>query len=430
MSSSREVGGPTGSDQSAVPTVHGEVPRDPGVETIRSLLRKLEEAAAELPQDCPPAQSESAKQAPGLASLSASRTRPLGDISTDLRVPAPIELSPPVRVGEQISKTPPTRKLALTIGAGSFALGAAAAGLAVVVLGLNPFAAPPQKASTVALAPGTAATTAAGTDASKTPQPATRTTELTASARSAEPSPPEASVQQTASQSATASSATSAPSQPEGVVLANLNDVLIRPGDQFPFNLPLSRPITEKDRLLIVFRDVPAWLTLTKGSTIRDGLWLLPAHQSADLALLASAAARGTATIELAIARPDGHILSKANVSVSVQPLASDRYQVATAQQQSAYSAEQVLARGQLLLDTGEIEAGRTLLRAAAEGGSVTAALKLAQTYDPAETERLGLSRNSADTSLAMRWYERAQAMGSQVAAARLSALSMSSPPR
>ena len=80
-------------------------------------------------------------------------------------------------------------------------------------------------------------------------------------------------------------------------------------------------------------------------------------------------------------------------------------------------------ARGELLLDTGEVEAARTLLRTAAEAGSVAAALRLAETYDPAEIQRLGMAERSADLGLAVRWYEHAQTLGSPVAAARLVAL-------
>ena len=80
-------------------------------------------------------------------------------------------------------------------------------------------------------------------------------------------------------------------------------------------------------------------------------------------------------------------------------------------------------ARGELLLDTGEVEAARTLFRNAAEAGSVSAALRLAETYDPQEMQRLGMNLGAADPVQAVRWYERAQALGSPVAAARLATL-------
>lgn len=82
-----------------------------------------------------------------------------------------------------------------------------------------------------------------------------------------------------------------------------------------------------------------------------------------------------------------------------------------------------MMARAELLLDTGEVESARTLLRSAAVAGSVGAALKLAETYDPSELQRLGMAEAAANQGEAVRWYEHAQSLGSVVATGRLVAL-------
>jgi TPR repeat protein len=92
-------------------------------------------------------------------------------------------------------------------------------------------------------------------------------------------------------------------------------------------------------------------------------------------------------------------------------------------QERTDQEIQRLLERGELLINTGEIEAARTLLRSAAEAGNVAAALKLAETYDPAQIPRLGMAVTSADPLLAVRWYVHAEALGSQVATARLAAL-------
>ena len=198
----------------------------------------------------------------------------------------------------------------------------------------------------------------------------------------------------------------------------------IRPGELRSLALRISPLPVHTDPLLIVLRGVPSWLTISKGSTIGDEIWLLPAHQAGDLAVSVIEGAEGASEIKVQVAHLDGRILAESRTMVRALRPVRPSPLVAAVPEAGEQSLLRMLARGELLLDTGEVESARLLLRTAAEGGSVAAALKLAQTYDPGEMRKLGMADASADPALAVRWYERAQSLGSPIAAARLAELS------
>lgn len=81
------------------------------------------------------------------------------------------------------------------------------------------------------------------------------------------------------------------------------------------------------------------------------------------------------------------------------------------------------LARGQQLLSNGDFASARLFLERASDSGSADGALLLAETYDAVAQRRLGAVGVSPDASLARRWYQRAAALGSTVAAERLKQL-------
>ncbi len=198
----------------------------------------------------------------------------------------------------------------------------------------------------------------------------------------------------------------------------------LKAGERRSIDVRVDAQPSEAQRLLVVFRQVPAWMTFSKGGAIGNDIWLLPAQQVGDLEVEVNEGVNGAADVKVQLAKVDGSILSETSVSfVANSPILAP----ATAGVASSAGSEATIlrlqARGELLLDTGEVEAARTLLRTAAESGSVAAALRLAETYDPAEVQRLGMADRSADLGQAVRWYEHAQALGSPVAAARLVAL-------
>ncbi|WP_270936848.1 SEL1-like repeat protein, partial [Falsiroseomonas oryzae] len=84
---------------------------------------------------------------------------------------------------------------------------------------------------------------------------------------------------------------------------------------------------------------------------------------------------------------------------------------------------EAMLRRGQALLDIGDISGARRFLERAAAGGSVTAAIAMAETFDPVALARRHVVGMAPDRAAALDWYRRAAALGSSEAAARIANL-------
>lgn len=76
-----------------------------------------------------------------------------------------------------------------------------------------------------------------------------------------------------------------------------------------------------------------------------------------------------------------------------------------------------LLARGQVLLDSGDVAAARPLLERAALAGDATAALRLGQSYDPGYLAEAGLRPAAGNLGLAIFWYRRGQELGNGTAA-------------
>ena len=82
-----------------------------------------------------------------------------------------------------------------------------------------------------------------------------------------------------------------------------------------------------------------------------------------------------------------------------------------------------LLKRAETLIASGDIAAARLVLRRAADAGDAHAAMTLAETYDPAFLEKLGVHGFVPDLAMARSWYEKAGAFGSAEAPRRLETL-------
>jgi hypothetical protein len=83
-----------------------------------------------------------------------------------------------------------------------------------------------------------------------------------------------------------------------------------------------------------------------------------------------------------------------------------------------------LMTRAKSLLRIGDLGAARLLLERAANAQDATAALLLAQTYDPAVLGTRDTRSVNADAAAARDWYQRAAALGSSEAEQRLALLS------
>lgn len=82
-----------------------------------------------------------------------------------------------------------------------------------------------------------------------------------------------------------------------------------------------------------------------------------------------------------------------------------------------------LMARAKAFLELGDISPARLLLQRAAEAQEASAALMLAQTYDPTVLGTQDIRNITPDPALARSWYQRAAQLGSADAQRRLSQL-------
>ena len=86
-----------------------------------------------------------------------------------------------------------------------------------------------------------------------------------------------------------------------------------------------------------------------------------------------------------------------------------------------------LVKRGKDFLTNGDVSSARLLLRRAAEAGNAEAALALGSTFDPAVIARIGSIGVEADAAKARQWYEKAAALGSNVASEQIAKLAEAS---
>jgi hypothetical protein len=82
-----------------------------------------------------------------------------------------------------------------------------------------------------------------------------------------------------------------------------------------------------------------------------------------------------------------------------------------------------LLKRADALIASSDVAAARLVLRRAADAADASAALRLAETYDPANLAKWGVHGIVPDVSMARSWYEKARQFGSADAPQRLERL-------
>ena len=112
-------------------------------------------------------------------------------------------------------------------------------------------------------------------------------------------------------------------------------------------------------------------------------------------------------------------LTSKQNAS----PSAGDRPVLSRTPSRPTLEEGPLLKKAKVLLDRGDIAGARSMLAYAVQGGSPSAAYKLAETYDPSRLREWGVFGIRGDLNKARDLYERAHALGAAQAKGRLEAL-------
>jgi hypothetical protein len=141
------------------------------------------------------------------------------------------------------------------------------------------------------------------------------------------------------------------------------------------------------------------------------------------IAVFANAAAGYIETLTLNVSdqspasAPPAPVKQESKVTAPAQPDLSDPPRMAPLMQRT------LLNRGDAMLGLGNVSAARMLYQRAADAGVGVAALKLAETYDPAFIAARNLRGIKSDPVAAEAWYRRAEALGETEAIERLKSL-------
>jgi hypothetical protein len=111
------------------------------------------------------------------------------------------------------------------------------------------------------------------------------------------------------------------------------------------------------------------------------------------------------------------HVMQESKVTAPAQPDLSNPPMMAPLVQRT------LLDRGDAMLGLGNVSAARMLYQRAADAGVGVAALKLAETYDPAFLASRNLRGIKSDPVAAEVWYRKADALGEAGAIERLKSL-------
>jgi len=181
----------------------------------------------------------------------------------------------------------------------------------------------------------------------------------------------------------------------------------------------------------VVLQNLPEDFEISAGFAVEDR-WVVPLDNLRDLTISAPKGYAGSfqLQVKLRIGGTDKSETRKVRVTIS-EPEGVNTAATATNAGSSSSSAglspemeASMMDRAQALLDTRDIAGARMLYRFLIRKGSRKGAFGLAQTYDPAFLERIGVAgMDAADIDEAKKWYQDAAKRGHEEAQERLKLL-------
>ena len=218
-------------------------------------------------------------------------------------------------------------------------------------------------------------------------------------------------------------------------------------------------PAVAGDDLVLKLSGLPQSAYLTAGTKARDDAWQLAAADAAGVKLVVPRTSEPSFDVEVAAFEAESGQLAAPikemtvaidNPDLRVAPVAAlpETVMIKSAEQSEALVATEVpppkdqqlaaveppseaqnlLAKGDILLKSGDLGMARQFYERAFAEGSTEAAIGAGKTYDPVIYAELKVHGLKPDPALALEWYTRASAAGNTEAAAAIEALKQASP--
>lgn len=221
----------------------------------------------------------------------------------------------------------------------------------------------------------------------------------------------------------------------------------VEPPAQVAFRVQLSPPGAVPPGCFIRIRGLPSTAALSDGHSIAPGAWAVPIAALARLEILLPEGSTGQSEVSITLVSADGAVLAETKSTLVVAPRPApvapsaaapattslmlrsspdalppraETRSVPFSNPEARERALRLVKRGDEQLADGGVAQARLLYERAAEAGLAQGAMAMAETYDPAELQRLGVRGLKPDQEQARRWYERARQLGAAEAEQRL----------
>jgi hypothetical protein len=214
--------------------------------------------------------------------------------------------------------------------------------------------------------------------------------------------------------------------------------MLAEPASRTPLPIQVGPPDAVIKNTFIRVRGLPPSANLSEGHTISPGSWAVPLTALSTLNMVLPVGLQGQWNVIVGLVTIDGNILSEAKMTLVVasaqavapqpprqEPAATSVASLGPSPTLPVNSPEReralsLHAKGQELLERGNIQPARLFFMRGAEAGLAESALALGGTYDPDELAKIKVLGLQPDPESARKWYEKAQELGSPEAADRL----------
>jgi TPR repeat protein len=294
---------------------------------------------------------------------------------------------------------------------------AMAASLAAKTASFTPAASAPLAAAS-APAPAPAPVPAAAPAAAAPPSAAP----IAAAAAAAAPAP--ASIAEATKMMDTAALADKPAKDP---IADKLPDLTVAPtvdaisGQSASFAMSVNDGGVLPDDSRISIHGVPQDIALSAGRRDAAGDWMLSPDDLNGLTVTPSnTAVASTSDLLVQLKAADGKVANEWHTVLNVTSSAREADRAAAFSVTEKASPDDIkswMSHGRDLERVGYLAGARLFFQRAAEAGSAEGARALAETYDPAEFEKLGVHGMEPDPAQAQKWYERAKVLEAKSAA-------------
>lgn len=184
-------------------------------------------------------------------------------------------------------------------------------------------------------------------------------------------------------------------------------------GQPAPFAVTVDAGGVLPDNSRIAIHGVPQEIALSAGHRDASGDWLLSPDDLNGLTVKPGASlVASTSDLVVQLKAADGKVAGEWHTVLNVAAAAKHDDQAAGFSVTETASPDDIkswMSHGHDLERVGYLAGARLFFQRAAEAGSAEGARALAETYDPAEFEKLGVHGMEPDPTQAQKWYARAK---------------------